>query len=355
MPYIRPTLQTLIDQTEQDFISRLGITGASTLLRRAMARVLARVWAGALHLLYGFIQYTSNQIFPDVSDSAFLIRQAALFGQTPLAATYAHRSVTATGTNGSVIPATSVLTASDGTVFTSDADATISSGMATVAITASLAGTSGNSQAGDTLTFQSPPAGVSATVTVLAGGVDGTDAEDTDSGQAFSQRFIEYLQAPPHGGNSTDYVAWAKQVAGVTRAWVYPQELGAGTVSVRFVRDNDVGGPIPSGGEVTAVQSYIDALRPVTADVTVLAPVADPVNYTLHIVPDTTATRAAVTAELQDFHTRNSAPGVNDLISQIELSVGLAAGITNFLITAPAGDVTHTSGKIGTLGTISFI
>jgi uncharacterized phage protein gp47/JayE len=79
---------------------------------------------------------------------------------------------------------------------------------------------------------------------------DGSDEESTDELRA---RLLARLQNPPHGGNATDYEAWAKEVSGVTRAWSYPLELGAGTVTVRFVRDDDAS-PIPDAGEVAAVQ-----------------------------------------------------------------------------------------------------
>jgi uncharacterized phage protein gp47/JayE len=107
-------------------------------------------------------------------------------------------------------------------------------------------------------------------------------------------------------------VAWALTVAGVTRAWSYPLELGAGAVTVRFVRDNDGAGAaiIPDSGEVAAVQAAIDALRPVTATVTVVAPVADALAFTIHVVPDTTLTRAAVTTELTNLLMADATRGV---------------------------------------------
>jgi hypothetical protein len=43
---------------------------------------------------------------------------------------------------------------------------------------------------------------------------------------------------------------------------VYPNELGLGTVVVRFVRDLDVGSIFPDAGEVAAVQAKLDAERP---------------------------------------------------------------------------------------------
>ncbi len=161
--------------------------------------------------------------------------------------------------------------------------------------------------------------------------VSGADQEDIE---AFRTRFLERLLAPPHGGNATDYVAWAKEVAGVTRAWCYPLEGGAGTVTVRFVRDNDAG-LIPDSGEVAAVAAHIATVSPVTAVVTVAAPVADAVAFSLHIVPDTTATRAAVTAELADLLLRTASPAGTVPLSAIRTAIGTAAGITDYTLTTP--------------------
>ena len=70
---------------------------------------------------------------------------------------------------------------------------------------------------------------------MAAGGLAaGSDAETDESLRA---RVLRRIQKPPQGGAGYDYVAWALEVPGVTRAWVYPAEMGLGTVTVRFVRD----------------------------------------------------------------------------------------------------------------------
>ncbi|MGH9349377.1 MAG: baseplate J/gp47 family protein, partial [Vicinamibacterales bacterium] len=167
-------------------------------------------------------------------------------------------------------------------------------------------------------------------------------------------RLLDRMRQPPHGGAAADYAMWAKDVAGVTRAWVYPLELGAGTVTVRFVRDDDAGGIIPDAGEVAAVQTYINERRPVTAAVTVVAPVAVPLAFTIEITPDTSAIRAAVQAELEDLLERDAEPGGTILLSQIKVAIGAAAGVDDFVVTVPAGNVAHSTGQIATMGTITW-
>ncbi len=351
MAFERPTLLELIDRVEQDFISRLQLTAG--LLRRAMVKILSRVIAGAAHMLHGHLEFLGRQLFPDSSEDEFFLRQAGLFGFSQNAATFAEGTFTATGDDGSVIEAGSILQRSDGTRYETDSEVTISGGTVDVGITAVEAGADGTLTDGDTLAFESPATGVDASGTVASADQDGSDQETIEE---LRVRFLEYLQSPPQGGAEADYIAWAKQVTGVTRAWVHPLQLGEGTVVVYFMRDDDVGGPIPSGGEVTEVQEYIEALRPVTAAVTVLAPTEVPLDLELSITPDTSEMRDAVEAEVADMLQREAEPGPLTLpLSKIRTAIGITPGLEDYDLTDPVADVTYATGEIATMGTITWM
>jgi uncharacterized phage protein gp47/JayE len=347
MAFDRPTLASLVEQIQTDFVSRLALTGNP--LRRSIVHVLSRVLAGAAHMLHGHLEYLSRQLFADTAESEYLTRIGGVFGVTPTAPTFATGNVEFTGDNGELIPAGTVLLRSDGAEYTTDADATIAGGTATASVTASLAAAAGDCDAGVSLAFESPIAGVVATATVAAGGLSGgTDAE---SESAYRTRVLARMRNVPHGGASADYVAWAKEVPGVTRAWVFPLELGAGTVAVRFVRDADVS-LIPDAGEVATVQAYIDERRPVTAAVTVSAPVEVPLTFAFaSITPDTTAVRAAIVAELEDYLLRNASPGATLPLSQIRTAIGQAEGLADYSLTSPAADVVPATGELFTFAT----
>ena len=348
--FTRPTLQQLIDRIAADIEARLP--GADARTRRSNLAVLARTQAGAIHGLYGYLDFLSRQVMPDTAEADTLDRHASLRGVTRTPSTAATGNITLTGTNGIVVPTGTELQRSDGARYKTTADATIASGTATAAVIASALGAAGNAVIGIVLTLTSPIAGITNTATVAAGGlVSGTDQE-TDADLLV--RLMEKIQTPPHGGAKADYVAWAKEVSGVTRAWCFPLEGGAGTVYVRFVRDNDAS-IIPDAGEVAAVQAHLDDVRPVTAVVTVAAPTAVPLNLTIDLTPDTTAARAAVTAEIQDLVKREAAPGGTLLLSHIREAISLAAGETNHVLTVPAADVTYTNSQIGTMGTITWV
>ena len=347
----RPSLTQLSQRIQQDFISRLDLVGG--VLRRSVVAVMARVWAGATHEVYGYLDFLSRQVFPDTSELEYLERQGSLYGINRKAATFAVGNVTFAGNNDTLIPTGTLLQRSDGVRYETQADATIVAGIATVAVEALTAGESSNAAAGVSLSLVSPIIGVSSSAAVAAGGL--TLGSDPESDEDLRTRIIERLRFAPQGGAAADYVAWAKEVAGVTRAWVFPAELGPGTVTVRFVRDDDVS-IIPDGAEVTAVQQYIEVRRPVTAQVTVVAPTAVALNFTIDLTPDTTATRAAVEAELRDLLARDEiVPGGTILLSQLRTAIGIAEGVTDFNLTVPAANVMHTTGQMPVFGAITWL
>jgi uncharacterized phage protein gp47/JayE len=316
-----------------------------------MIYVVVRVFAGIAHLLYGALEWLARQLFADTSEDEFLVRQAAVWGITKIAPTYATGTASVTGTDGTVIPALTVVSRSDGAEYTVNADVTIAAGVGTLALTALVAGSLGTLGVGVVLAFESPITGVSANATVTASTTDGADQETTE---ALRIRFLEHLATPAHGGTDADYIAWAKEIAGVTRVWVTALGLGPGTVVVRFVRDGDVD-PIPSAGEVAVVQAHLDVEKPAHATVTVVAPVLAPVAFTIAVVPNTVAVKAAVTAELTDLISREGAPGITLLLSSIRTAIGTASGVTDYTLTVPAANVTFTTNQLPSLGTITWV
>ncbi len=355
MPFARPTLAELVERVRGDIRGHLGIAGA--LLRRPMADILATVWAGAVHMLHGHIEWLSDQLFPDTAEDPYIFKYAEMYGVTPAAASFAAGQVTATGTNGSVIPTGTILVRDDDATYEVTADATIASGTATVSVQAVDAGEAGNLAEAETLTFESPIAGVNASVTVATGGITG--GVDEEDAEGVRDRLLLRLREPPEGGAERDYLAWALAVAGCTRAWVYPNENGLGTVVVRFVRDGE--SPIfPDAGEVAAMQAALDAERPITAEVTAAAPTALTVNFTIEVTPNTAAVQDAVEAELADLLAREAEPGDGAgrgtiKLSHILVAVGVAEGVEDFDVTVPAADVVPAVGQLPIMGVVTWV
>lgn len=344
MPFETPTLPALISRTTADL--------ASDALRKSDAQVLARALSGAAYGLYGYLDWTAQQILPDTADESTLERQALLRLETPrIAAKSASGSASFQAAAGTVLDADRVLQASDGRQYRVSAAVTTKAGTNTAPLEAVDGGVLGNAEAGLTLTLVQPVVGVDDTFTVLAPGLTGgTDQESIESLRA---RVIRSYKVIPHGGDADDYVTWALECAGVTRAWAVKNYMGPGTVGVFFVRDGD-STIIPDANEIATVQAYLDSKAPVTAQVYALGPVLKAVDYTIKLTPDTTLVRAAVVAELTDLHEREAGLGSTLLVSHIREAVSSAEGETNNVVASPSGDVTAKANELLTVGTFTW-
>lgn len=350
MAWERPSLATLIKRNQADIESE--IQGVDAKVRRKNLNILAKAVSLVSHTLYGFIAYIARQIIPTSSEGEYLDRHASFYlSGGRKGASFATGFAVFEGTPGAVIEENESLIRSDGLEYQVDESGTFTGATLTLPISAVVAGQSGNAEAGTTLSLSQPIDGVTSTVLVDVDGISGgADVEDNES---VIERITERVQNPPHGGAPNDYVKWAKEVPGVTRAWVYPKELGAGTVTVRFVRDDDAS-IIPDAGEVDAVQAYIDARAPVTANVTVVPPIADPLDFDIELTPNNPAVQAAVQAELDDLIIRESIPAGKLAISHIREAISLAAGETDHVLNSPTADVIAATGHMTVMGVITW-
>jgi uncharacterized phage protein gp47/JayE len=182
---------------------------------------------------------------------------------------------------------------------------------------------------------------------------------------------LQAYASPAQGGCVTDYVQWAEQVPGVTRAWCNPLGLGAGTVVVYFMEDVTEaaynGFPQGTNGVATLetrstaavgnqliVANYIFPLRPVTALVYVYAPVASVLNFSVGGVP--TAKQPAATAALTALLLQKGSPLATVSIDQSDADEAIAAVVGNvqFRVTAPTFPQTPAVGYLFTLGTVTY-
>lgn len=349
MAFNRPTLEQLIDRVVADFELRLSSFGK--LIKNTFAWVIARVLAGLAHGVYGFLDFIALQVFPDTATDENLLRWGSIYGIVRAPATFAQGEITITGANGSIIPAGATLSRADGLEYRTLTEVMLSAGSATVQIRALVAGEDSNSDIGTGFFFNSTIQGVdsSALSTSQIGGGENEEPED-----AYRARILARIQNPPLGGSASDYEQWALEVAGVTRAWVFPLYLGEGTVGLFFVKDGD--SPIiPSSGDIEAVSANIDAQRPVTAKHFVFAPTADPVDFTIQLSPNTTPVQDNVTEELKDLFFRDAEPGGTILLSRMKESISIAQGELDHILIAPTSNFQSSDGFLPTLGSITFV
>jgi uncharacterized phage protein gp47/JayE len=389
MPYARPTLNALITQAVQDVVNA-EITDPSTqnvltgLLTNAVMRVLPTVMAGLVWQEYGFIDWVSKQAVPWSATDEFLEGWAALKGVSREDATAASGtfSIASGCTSGSVLPAGSTISCqANGLAYTTQADATVSSGSISAAVVCTTAASAGNIPAGTALTISGTYAGIPSAGVAAAAFTGGSDQE-TDDG--LRTRMLTVYAAPPQGGDAADYVEWAEDVAGVTRAWVAPNQMGAGTVTVYTMFDeaesafngfpqgaNGVAASetrdTPAAGDQLAVANSIFPKQPVTALVYSCAPDAEAVNFSVGSLGsnNTTAMQAAITAALTDMFLRlgyvggTLDPVTGEAWATIDPSDWYAAlssvsGIGRFSVTAPVSPITVSSGYLPVLGAVTF-
>ncbi|BAO88908.1 baseplate J/gp47 family protein [Caballeronia cordobensis] len=345
----RPSLADIVTRTRGDTLTRLS---QEELLRRSDAEVLARVLAGASHEIHGYLDWIARQVIYDTADDEILIRWASIWKVTQKPAVSASGNVLVTGEAGKTITVDSIYKRADGVEFSVTEDTILGAAPTAVPVEAVAPGAAGNTLAATPLTLMSPISGVQSVAPVDSAGL--TNGSDIETMASLRARFIQRIQQPPNGGSESDYEQWALEVPGVTQAWVYPKEMGLGTVTVRFVRGDDV--PIiPDPAEVEAVQAYIDERKPVTAEVYVVAPTAVPIAFQIDLTPDTAAVRAAVEAELKDLLLRESAPGATILLSHINEAISTAAGETDHILASPTANVVMTAGQMATFGGITWL
>jgi len=375
MPWTRPQLSELRNGVAQDIAS--AIPGSDPLLRFANLRIMGNVQAGLAHLHYGYLDYIALQSNPFTATDEYLEAWAALKNIFREPATSASGQITFQATpNIALIPSGTPITRGDGVGCTTTADATSnSSGIVVVSATidadpSGLTGAFGNTAVGVTMTLGISIAGVKSSGTVTTAFTGGADIELDSS---LRSRMLEAYQKTPQGGAKADYEIWAREVPGVTRSWCNPLGAGSGTVVVYIMLDQAEsafnGFPqgtngvatneprdTPATGDQLIVANYIYALRPATALVYIVSPVAYPVNFTISgLSAASSSTQAAISQAISGVFQLAGTPlgGTVDL-DLIESAIAAIPGTSGFVITSPAGNIVTTIGQLPVLGTVTY-
>lgn len=343
-----PTRSEILARVLADF----RVETESDPLRRSPERALCVALMGQSRGLYGVLEWLLRQLDPTTSDDIIFWRWAAIHGVFQKPATQWQGIGIAEGTEGTLIPGGSALTRPDGQEYTTIADATITEeGAVEIMLLATSPGA--NAALEGEATFSSPIPGVEPVVEITTTTIAGADVESREEAQ---DRFLFEMANQPSGGGPGDYERWAKEVAGVTRAWEFPLHDGPNTVGVAFVRDNDVGTNIPDSGERAQVQTYLESKAPITASPVVLTLTPLEVDIEISLLnPDTTAVRNAIQASLEDFFSRNARPGATLPLSQINAAISAAPGEVSHVLTEPIFAPVATELQMPVLGTVSYV
>ncbi|WP_122358615.1 terminase large subunit domain-containing protein [Escherichia coli] len=287
----------------------------------------------------------------NLCDESWLARHAAMKRCPRKGATAASGYMRWEGvSDGLKVTAGSVIQRDDLVQYTATADVTSSGGVLRVPIACSSAGAVGNADDGTALILVTPVNGLpsSGVADTLTGGFD------TEELETWRARVIERYYWTPQGGADGDYVVWAKEVPGITRAWTYRHWMGTGTVGV-MIASSDLINPIPEESTETAARQHIVPLAPVAgSDLYVFRPVAHKVDFHIRVTPDTPEIRAAITAELRSFLLRDGYPQGELKVSRISEAISGANGEYSHQLLAPADNISIAKNELAVLGTISW-
>lgn len=351
MPLSRPTYKALLERYIATIETRLP--GADARLPASDLNVSGHVIAEVASGLYDFGLRIADQILPNSADTDQLEIIAADWGihRKPAVSATGTVTLTRSGTANVVVGAGTVLRCA-GRDYVTDAEVTVSAATMEVAITAVSAGAAGNQDAGLSMALASPVAGIAAKG--VSGEISG--GSDQEEPAALLARLLARMRRPPHGGAADDYEGWALACDGITRAWVYKATPRRGFVTVLVVRDNNLGGPIPTEDEVAAVQAYMDRddIAPVCSECIVLPPTTVAHDLVIQISPNNSEVRATVEAAIRSWYRAESVPGQLGALSRLSAAISAADGEIKHRIVAPAADAVLSAFEMALVNSITF-
>jgi uncharacterized phage protein gp47/JayE len=339
-----PSITAIRDQILSDISARIG--ASVPILPKAAWRVLATALAGVLALLYRMTGWGYRQIFPQTADDAALASIGEQYGIIRTPAVAAKLTATATGTDGTNIPAGTFWTLL-GLIYTQDALQVIASGTATIALTCLTPGSAGNIANGLTISVVSPISGMNSTATIASTTTTGVDAEALT---AYRARVMTRMQNKPQGGAAADYVGWAREVAGIVKAFAF--RTAVGYVTAYPLQAVTGASRIPMAGKITEVQTYLNDVsrRPLCANVLAAAMTERTVDFTITgLSPNDATTKAVIIAAITSYlYAAYPRQYIDELNPTDVLSVAAIWGIIS-AAGAIATAVTMTVSGIGTV------
>jgi uncharacterized phage protein gp47/JayE len=314
----------------------------------------ARTDALGLYGTHLHLRWWGDQYMPDTAEAEHLVRHASIWGVYRRPATKAVGYAAFTGTPGLALPIGLQLRTPGGAlVETSEAGVLDGAGNVTLALMATEGGTAANTDGGATLPIVTALAGLDPQAAVLdAEGLAGGTAEELDD--SLLERLLAVIREPGHGGAAFDYPNWVRSAFAASKVKTIANWVGPGSVGVVVAMGTALAPEEPSPAEIAAIAAHLELLRPVTAEVHVVAYLPLVVPFTLAISPDTLANRAAAQAALADHFAREAQIATVMPLSRISEAISAANGEYAHRITAPAGAIEPEPRELPILGAITW-
>lgn len=355
MPFDIPALRKLISDGEKDIAIELGL---QTLPPVGVEKALNVAFSSQVRDLYDHQSWIKDQIIPSVkADDDTIIEIAASEGVIRKQATFSSGPVTFPGQAG--IPEDTEMQTSSGALYRVIASGQPQNGQVAVTVQASDAGVAGNLAEGEAMTLLSPVPGVESNGAVGTGGLSG--GADIEPVSEVLDRLLYRKRNPPVGGALHDYVIWAREMAGVSRAWSWDVWHGPGTVGLAWVYDgrDDITPTLQDRADMEkylfrhadpATGNFVG--KPGGIEVWPVELVLRPVNMIIDITPDTPATRKAVQSRLLTLQ-KTLQPGQTLPISAIRTAIGTASGVTDYSLNLTA-DIPCAQNELITIGVLTW-
>lgn len=321
---ITPTVQQVSDSITNQIAA--AISQSVPLLPKGFTRVVAKALGGVFILVYKYAGFSLLQFFVTHASA----RDTVVNGKTinPLTEWGAMVGVgkpndaerwEGTGTvvvlnqSGSLPAGSQLLRSQTGVLYLTLSAVTLDAPTKTITIRASSdqqgnggAGTLGNLNVDDVISFANPQPNVAQDVSVLSETTTGADAEDTE---VYRQRILDRIAAQPQGGAYADYRTWAQDVAGVINIYPYTGDPGEVDVYSEVDASIDEDG-FPPQATLDAVRAAIEldvsgvaTNRPANAWVNSFSIERTPfiVEVSGLLAPDETEARSAINSSVDSY------------------------------------------------------
>ena len=344
------TIDKIYGQMVEAFQKETGVTlaGDGDMAVRLYA-VAAQIYA-----LYVQADWVNRQCFPQTAQGEYLDKHAQLRGLERRAAVAAEGilrfETDQAPSTDLTIPAGTVCMTAGLVRFETTQEAVLQAGETMVETTAAAVepGASGNVAAGTIRTMAVAPVGVSRCTNPegFSGGLD----EESD--EELRERVLETFQRMPNGANAAFYEQSAMSFPQVAAAAVVSRPRGVGSVDV--VVSTAAG--VPDSELLEELQAYFEERREIAVDVLVRAPEVQDVDVTIQIQTaanrDGETVRQAVEQAVRSWFDGRQL-GQSILRARLGQLIFDVDGVENYVLTAPAADVTVESDVLPMLKTLS--
>jgi len=318
-----PTLEEAIARVAGDLQATLA--GTDPFAPGSDEWALSRVVGGVNYLQHGFLEAILRELFVGSASQQNLERIGGIWGVLRNQPTGSRYEISATSSDATTVPAATLLTSASGVEFETDAEVVFTGAETkTITITSNDTGTDCNLDVGAALTFAAAIPDMDAEATVSSEVEAAADLEDLE---AYRSRILHAIQNRAQGGALADYVGWALDVDGVTRAWADSPSWG----KVRVVFEG-----APSGATVEA--GIVSSGKPVTAILIIVQGTGYQVSLDLQVKRETGYDAGTVTTNIEAALTalfdRQGAPSTTIRNSELRQAVANAAGVDYFILDA---------------------